>query len=89
MRHGTGETVSPPTWRATSLARGQQPLKGKVLIANRGEIALRIMGACQELDLDYAVVYTAADENSQHVRLNRDSNSSKNKAHSNRYGFRN
>ncbi len=55
-------------------------MKGKVLIANRGEIALRIMGACQELGLDYALVYTAADENSQHVRLNRDANSSKNKA---------
>ena len=55
-------------------------MKGKVLIANRGEIALRIMKACQELDLDYALVYTAADENSQHVRLNRDGNSSKNKA---------
>ncbi|MCF6290104.1 MAG: acetyl-CoA carboxylase biotin carboxylase subunit [Desulfobacterales bacterium] len=55
-------------------------MKGKVLIANRGEIALRIMRACQELDLDYAVVYTAADEDSQHVRLNRDGNSDKNKA---------
>lgn len=38
------------------------------------------MAACQDLGLDYVVVYTAADENSQHVRLNRDPNSNKNKA---------
>ncbi len=55
-------------------------MKGKVLIANRGEIALRIMAACQALDLDYAVVYTEADRNSQHVQLNLDSNPGRNKA---------
>jgi acetyl/propionyl-CoA carboxylase alpha subunit len=48
-------------------------VKGKILIANRGEIALRIMRACQELGLDYVVVYTAADKNSEHVQLNLDS----------------
>ncbi len=55
-------------------------MKGKVLIANRGEIALRIMGACKDLGLDYAVVYTEADKESQHVQLNLDSNRKKNKA---------
>jgi acetyl/propionyl-CoA carboxylase alpha subunit len=45
----------------------------KILIANRGEIALRIMQACQDLGLDYVVVYTAADEDSEHVRRNRNS----------------
>jgi len=45
----------------------------KILIANRGEIALRIMQACKDLGLDYVVVYTAADEDSEHVRLNRNS----------------
>jgi acetyl/propionyl-CoA carboxylase alpha subunit len=48
-------------------------VKGKILIANRGEIAIRIMQACKDLGLDYVVVYTAADEDSEHVRLNRDS----------------
>ena len=48
-------------------------MNGKILIANRGEIAIRIMEACKDLGLDYVVVYTAADEDSEHVRLNRDS----------------
>ena len=38
------------------------------------------MEACKDLGLDYAVVYTEADEDSQHVRLNRDSNPTRNRA---------
>jgi len=45
-------------------------LKEKVLIANRGEIALRIINACKDLGLDYVVVYTDADKDSEHVRTN-------------------
>ena len=45
-------------------------MEGKVLIANRGEIAIRIMNACKDLDLDYVVVYTEADRNSEHVCQN-------------------
>ena len=40
----------------------------KILIANRGEIAIRIMQACKELGLDYIAVYTKEDEASLHVR---------------------
>jgi hypothetical protein len=53
-------------------------VQGKVLIANRGEIAIRIMNACKDLDLDYVVVYTDADRDSQHVRMNRTEGRDKN-----------
>ncbi|MDA8162798.1 MAG: acetyl-CoA carboxylase biotin carboxylase subunit [Desulfobacteraceae bacterium] len=43
--------------------------KERVLIANRGEIAIRIMDACKELGLDYVVVYTPEDEASLHAAL--------------------
>lgn len=41
----------------------------KVLIANRGEIALRIHRACKELGIATVAVHSTADENAMHVRL--------------------
>ncbi len=46
-------------------------MKDKVLIANRGEIALRIMEACEALNLHYVTVYTKEDVESLHVRLSK------------------
>lgn len=41
----------------------------KIVIANRGEIALRVLRACQELGIQTVAVYSSADANLKHVKL--------------------
>ena len=41
----------------------------KILIANRGEIALRVLRACRELDIKTVAIHSEADETAMHVRM--------------------
>ena len=45
------------------------PAIGKLVIANRGEIALRILRACRELGIKTVAVHSSADRELKHVRL--------------------
>src|SRR5712692_2904457 len=54
--------------RYSELSRPRKLFK-KILIANRGEIALRIIRACRELGISTVAVHSTADANALHVRF--------------------
>ena len=43
----------------------------KILIANRGEIAVRIIRCCKEMGIEAVAVYSSADATSLHVQFSR------------------
>lgn len=45
----------------------------KILIANRGEIAIRIIRACREMGIETVAVYSEADREALHTQLDRKS----------------
>ena len=53
----------------TLLEPSQIPMYKRILIANRGEIALRIIRACQELGIETVAIFSEADRGSAYLEL--------------------
>src|SRR5207245_97051 len=76
--HGSDQVLPPPAFAACKISRRKRwspaelhtPIVfKKLLIANRGEIAVRIVRACHDLGISAAVVYAPSDRDALAVRL--------------------
>jgi acetyl-CoA carboxylase biotin carboxylase subunit len=61
--------VSVPFWKNENRHGGHQMKIERVLVANRGEIAVRIIKACQEMGIQTVAIYSDVDEETLHVHV--------------------
>src|SRR5439155_12349838 len=68
-RFGQPDLAPLPGWRVRHLTASITLMFEKILVSNRGEIAVRIIRACKELNIRTVAVYSESDANSMHVQL--------------------